>query len=375
MFYILILLLILLGVFYLIYQQSNKSIQNIPTLSILQKNVCTNSIESYCDIWGYSYNNDADCILIINDEITSINNNLSMTLVLTLMSNKDYIFFYGSDSYLVKTSSKLSKDTIYHEVSNLPIPNLELLQLLYQGYPFVTDNGLILHRAYLDRVFNNTSPSFDIPSIIPDTLPKRYSKPSTKIPHVLYQTHYSRLVPSKYATNVNSWLDHNHDYDYCFFDNGNCRAFIEEHFDEKVLNAYDKLIPGAYKSDLWRYCVIYQNGGVYANLNLEPTIALSSLIKPDSELVYIDGFNGFFAAAARNPIIKLLIDEVVSRVENEEYGTCDSYPTGNSLFVRFKYPNSQIINKNNIRITEELDSNFTGLPHYSILWKDHMIYR
>jgi mannosyltransferase OCH1-like enzyme len=39
-----------------------------------------------------------------------------------------------------------------------------------------------------------------------------------------------------------------------------CRKFIADHFRPSVLNAFDKLEPIAYKSDLWRYCVLYITG-------------------------------------------------------------------------------------------------------------------
>lgn len=32
---------------------------------------------------------------------------------------------------------------------------------------------------------------------------------------------------------------------------------------EEYLRAYDKLIPGAYKADVWRYGVVWSSGGCY----------------------------------------------------------------------------------------------------------------
>ena len=45
--------------------------------------------------------------------------------------------------------------------------------------------------------------------------------------------------------------------------------FIKSHFSKRVLYAYDKLIPGAFKADLWRYCIIYINGGIYIDIKYE----------------------------------------------------------------------------------------------------------
>jgi hypothetical protein len=33
-----------------------------------------------------------------------------------------------------------------------------------------------------------------------------------------------------------------------------------------VLNAFNSLVPGAFKADLWRYCILYINGGIYLDI-------------------------------------------------------------------------------------------------------------
>jgi hypothetical protein len=52
---------------------------------------------------------------------------------------------------------------------------------------------------------------------------------------------------------------------YLFHDE-DCRAFIEREYPPDVLMAYDRLIPTAFKADLWRYCVLYKYGGAYLDV-------------------------------------------------------------------------------------------------------------
>ena len=52
---------------------------------------------------------------------------------------------------------------------------------------------------------------------------------------------------------------------YLFHDQ-DCRAFIESEYPPDVLMAYDRLIPTAFKADLWRYCVLYKYGGAYLDV-------------------------------------------------------------------------------------------------------------
>ena len=49
-----------------------------------------------------------------------------------------------------------------------------------------------------------------------------------------------------------------------------CRDFIAKHFSEEVVYTFDKLKPGAYKADLWRYCVMYITGGIYLDIKMCP---------------------------------------------------------------------------------------------------------
>ena len=42
--------------------------------------------------------------------------------------------------------------------------------------------------------------------------------------------------------------------------------FIKNNYPVDVLEAFNKLIPGAYKADLWRYCVLYKLGGIYLDI-------------------------------------------------------------------------------------------------------------
>ncbi len=55
---------------------------------------------------------------------------------------------------------------------------------------------------------------------------------------------------------------------YLFCDS-DCRSFIAREYPPDVLMAYDRLIPTAFKADLWRYCVLYKYGGVYLDAKLE----------------------------------------------------------------------------------------------------------
>ena len=87
------------------------------------------------------------------------------------------------------------------------------------------------------------------------------------IPKKLFQTWEHSNIEPDFQEIIDIWKNNNLDYEYIFHDSGQRLKFIEENFEENVVNAYNKIIPGAYKCDLWRYCVLYIYGGFYADID------------------------------------------------------------------------------------------------------------
>lgn len=58
---------------------------------------------------------------------------------------------------------------------------------------------------------------------------------------------------------------------YHFWDDASAADFLSLHFPPEVREAYDAIIPGAFKADLFRYCVLLIQGGVYADMDGKAT--------------------------------------------------------------------------------------------------------
>lgn len=92
--------------------------------------------------------------------------------------------------------------------------------------------------------------------------------------------------------------------------------------------AYDALIPGAFKADLFRYCVLFIHGGIYADVDVLLETKLDQAIDDDvGFMVPLDGpgqetghqiclWNGFMAAAPGHPFLAAVIETVVNNVRN-----------------------------------------------------------
>lgn len=57
-------------------------------------------------------------------------------------------------------------------------------------------------------------------------------------------------------------------WEHKFFSDEASGEFLETHFPPEVKEAYDALTAGAFKADLFRYCVLFIYGGVYADVDV-----------------------------------------------------------------------------------------------------------
>ena len=127
----------------------------------------------------------------------------------------------------------------------------------------------------------------------------------------------------RYRFSAKLWQDMNPEYQYFFFDALDCKQMIQDYFPEDVLKAYDILLPGAYKCDLWRLCFLYLYGGVYVDCQTMPHKPLREILKPDTlfcSAVDREDFalwQGFLCSAPRHPILRIGIEDIVANVLNK----------------------------------------------------------
>ena len=72
------------------------------------------------------------------------------------------------------------------------------------------------------------------------------------IPLKIFQTWHTKNLPPNMKTAVEIVKKINPRFEHHLFDDDDCREFIKNNFPEAVLQAYDGLIPGAYKADVCR---------------------------------------------------------------------------------------------------------------------------
>jgi len=259
---------------------------------------------------------------------------------------------------------------------------------------------------------NNSNDGYNIKLVtVPHYIKKRiYINNSDiyNVPFVIYHTWNSHNIPINMKKNIDYILNNNPEFDYYLYDDNECREFIKENFNKEVLDAFDSLIPGAYKADLWRYCILYKNGGVYMDIKLKPLIKLKTLIN-NNNFYYVNDnpsnklcnnnkgiYNAFIISYPNNIIFKECINSIVENCKNKYYGNNTLDITGPCLFgnIIYKYydynydkmiefylkADGKIYNLLNKQITDIYDGyrneqKKVGTKHYSYMWFDKKIYK
>ena len=127
------------------------------------------------------------------------------------------------------------------------------------------------------------------------------------------------------------------EFEYYLFFLDTAREFIQENFETKVLAAFDSIIPFAFKSDLWRYCILYKYGGIYLDMKYECTNGFRfSCLNTTQEYYVFDVnqfsiYNGFIVAKPNNPIFLHTINQIVKHTRERFYGENDLVVTGPGL--------------------------------------------
>jgi mannosyltransferase OCH1-like enzyme len=213
----------------------------------------------------------------------------------------------------------------------------------------------------------------------------------------------------------NKIVNENPGFELEYYSDKDSRKFIENNYDKRVLSAYDKLKPGAYKADLFRYAILYKRGGIYSDLSQTILLPLNKIVDLNNDNLYlvedrpqqdfrgsnkgkiVDGIQiSFMASRPKNKIYLDAIDEIVKNCENNFYGGNPLSPTGPQLFKRvlnnydgeykielvetgreLVYKNTgkaAIINRTKDHYKANLNNAYINNKHYSQMWFYNDIY-
>lgn len=234
------------------------------------------------------------------------------------------------------------------------------------------------------------------------------------IPKTMFKTgpdHYNNLN-NELSDIFNDMINDNPGLVIEYYDDKDSREFIKNNFNSDVLEAYDSLIPGAYKADLFRYCILYKRGGIYSDLSQRIVKPLNEIIDFENDnLVLVEDIPqpsnigpekgkyargiqiSFMASRPNNDIYMNAINRIVNNYKTRYRGENPLDPTGPRLFYRvlkdyqgeyklnLKEARGKIIDKISgqliiiTRTKNHHSKNLKGKPHYSELWWRKQVYR
>lgn len=228
------------------------------------------------------------------------------------------------------------------------------------------------------------------------------------IPLKIYQTWHTKEIPKLMKKYAKLLRKQNPEFEYYLYDDNDCIDFLKNYFNPEVLWAFNQLVPGAYKADLWRYCILYINGGIYIDIKYSCINKFKLKCLLDKEYYVLDRYdsnysnykgiyNGLMVCKPKNPILLESINNIVINVKNNFYGINSLHPTGPLLYAdmyekyitkiddddfELKYsPDGMKILYNKIPVLKIYDeyrteSSFNQkVSHYGKLWKERKIYK
>jgi mannosyltransferase OCH1-like enzyme len=223
---------------------------------------------------------------------------------------------------------------------------------------------------------------------------------NTLIPLNIFMTWNSSKFPPNMKKSINIIISKNSEFNFYIYSDKDCHDFLEKYFIKEVVDAFDCLIPGAYKADLWRYCILYKYGGIYQDIKFYPVNKFKYIDLINKEYFVRDTknsgggiYNALLICKPYNNILYKSIKQILINVKTHFYGKSCLEPTGPLLMKQFftknEINNLELYNgwsfindgiyKNNIKILNfyknyRKEQNKSTKPHYTYSYKNKNIY-
>jgi Glycosyltransferase sugar-binding region containing DXD motif len=148
------------------------------------------------------------------------------------------------------------------------------------------------------------------------------------IPRIVHQTWFEEITWDRYpqlARLQASWKSSG--WEFRFYSDDAARAYVVDYFPTQFVGAFDALIHGAFKADLFRYLVLLREGGIYADvdvvklgvpLDFMVTSSTTFFAPRDIPCEYAGEafclWNGFIGSAPGHPVIVQAVERLVNLV-------------------------------------------------------------
>lgn len=138
---------------------------------------------------------------------------------------------------------------------------------------------------------------------------------------LLVQTYHDKSkIPNKVYKNIKKYAP---EYKHIIYDDKDCIKFLNKYYGKKVSDRFKNLANGAHKADLFRYCWLYKNGGVYLDIKIILVKPLKDIFTEPKYLYTCNAsgrptfatrsiFQGIISTPPKHPIFKTLINKILA---------------------------------------------------------------
>ncbi len=105
------------------------------------------------------------------------------------------------------------------------------------------------------------------------------------IPKVIYQTWKTQNLPIKVQKLRKKMYKLNSEYEYIIYTDEQMNDFISSNAPKEIKDAFFRINNIVAKADIWRYFILYTNGGLYLDIDSEITGRLDDLLTDDDTAI------------------------------------------------------------------------------------------
>lgn len=139
----------------------------------------------------------------------------------------------------------------------------------------------------------------------------------------IHQTWKGTMVNSKVANWIKSWMVYHPDYEYYLWTDESVRQLITDKYPQ-LLPVFDNYLCNICRADALRYIILYEYGGIYADIDMESLKSMEPVMRKYScilaqepyEHSYIQGnfkqlvINALMACRKGHPFMKEAVDKL-----------------------------------------------------------------
>lgn len=177
---------------------------------------------------------------------------------------------------------------------------------------------------------------YDIKSIL-DTV--KY-QPGSGIPKQVYQTFFSKHFHRISEQRMNKMKQLSSSYKFHLHNDEEIHSFVKNEVGGIIFYCFSKLNYIVAKTDLWRYLMLYFNGGIYLDIDSDIRVNLDDIIEPnDSAVISMENNEGKYVQwclmfEKGHPILRKTIELVIDNILYNSYPEDVLHMTGPGVFSR-----------------------------------------